>query len=193
VLSRQKLNVQPYKERPRKFLSYHVQVGVYAQFFALRTSRRYLTSRQTFCTKGCSVLALAVSYSVLQVAQVYRFWWKVKLILHKSHLRRIREVSVLVVAGDRKRKPSAEPSLRQFSYSRMLSRRCGCVVAFCHVEKHVVYFQIAGMLTTTLNVALDNSVSWRCPSPLLHPEEEMSVPSITQHERSLSSSMHNAF
>jgi len=49
--------------------------------------------------------------------------------------RRIWEVSVLVVAGDRKRKPSAEPSLRQFSESRMLSRRCGCVVALCHVEK----------------------------------------------------------
>jgi hypothetical protein len=116
-----------------------------AQFVALRTSRRFPNSCQTFYTKECSVLALAVrirSFSGLQA-----------LVEGKPHLpqsltRRIQEVSDLVVAGDMKRKPSAELSLRQLSDSRTLSPLCGCVVALCHVEKHLVCFQIARMLTT---------------------------------------------
>jgi hypothetical protein len=60
-------------------------------------------------------------------------------------------MSDLVVAGDRKRKPSADLSLWQFSGSRTLSPR-GCVVALCHVEKHLVCFQVAGDVNNKSNV-----------------------------------------
>ena len=68
--------------------------------------------------------------------------------LPQSLTRRIRDVSDLVVAGDRKRKPSAELSLRH------------CLIQeYCHMfvdvwwrsamlKKHLVCFQVAGMLTT---------------------------------------------
>jgi len=108
VLSRQQLNAQHYKEHRRS--SFHTlckfsecSVCCPAHLKAISDFAPDILHQRMFS------LSTRSSYSVLQVAQGYRLWWKVNVVFHKAS-RRIREVSDLAVEGDRKRKPSAEPS-----------------------------------------------------------------------------------
>jgi peptidase E len=60
VITTKELNENRCKEKPKRFFFIPYASSSRAPFFALHTSRLYLTSCQTFGNKGWSVFAVAV-------------------------------------------------------------------------------------------------------------------------------------
>jgi len=81
VLSRQKLNLQPYNERSRKLLSYPVQ---FQYVFSLLLCAHQGDIR--FRAKYFAPTDVQSWHSlfVFGPSQGYRLWWKVNLIFHKA-------------------------------------------------------------------------------------------------------------